>query len=214
MKIAYFSESPADQAALAIFAAAILGEQPEPVSGQGPALEAHGVTGVLSALDGVIRGLHYNSDAEGLIAVVDADDTEPHRKEHDEPGQAIADCRFCRMRTIADKALAQLKPIVTKPKLKVAIGLAIPAIEAWYLVGKNRTIGELQSQMTGAKKRHSPDRRKLKMEVYGTDRPSIELETSHAIAEATRIVADLARIESDFPIGFGLLANEIRSWRT
>jgi hypothetical protein len=64
MKIAYFSESPADQAALAVFAEGILGEPPEPI---GMDLQTHGVTGVLSALDGVIRGVHYGTDADGLV---------------------------------------------------------------------------------------------------------------------------------------------------
>ncbi len=208
MKIAYFSESQADQAALAIFAEALLGATPEPVQGPGPVLEAHGVGGVFSALDGVIRGLHYQSDAEGLIVVVDSDDTTPHDKEHDEPGKTSEKCRYCRLKTITARALAQLKPIATKPKLRVALGLAVPAIEAWYLSGKNHQVGEAHEGY------QTLDRRRLKTEVYGTDRPSLELEEARAKEEVTRIVANLARFESEFPIGFGLMANEIRTWRT
>jgi len=75
MKIAYYCESPADQAAMAVFTEGILGEPPEPISLD---LEAHSVPKFFSALDGVFRGVHYNSDAEGLVLVVDCDDTELH----------------------------------------------------------------------------------------------------------------------------------------
>jgi hypothetical protein len=46
--------------------------------------------------------------------------------------------------------------------------------------------------------------------VYGTDRPSLELETERAIAETRRIIRDLTTIEAAFPVGFGLMAIEIR----
>ncbi|HZZ80820.1 MAG TPA: hypothetical protein VFE62_20120 [Gemmataceae bacterium] len=57
MKIGFFSESPADQAALAVFTEGILGEAPEPI---GLDLEGHNVSGVLSALDAVIPAVHYS----------------------------------------------------------------------------------------------------------------------------------------------------------
>ena len=53
MKIGFYGESPADQAAMAIFAEGILGEPPEPINMD---LEAHGVGGVFSALDGCSAG--------------------------------------------------------------------------------------------------------------------------------------------------------------
>jgi predicted ATPase len=68
MKIGYFSESPADQAALAVFAEGILGEPPEPAN---MVLEGFGVMSVLGELDGVFRGAHYGSDADALVVVVD-----------------------------------------------------------------------------------------------------------------------------------------------
>jgi hypothetical protein len=72
MKIGYYCESPADQAAMSIFAEGILGEQAQPISME---LEAHSVPAIFDALDGVLRGVHYNSDADGLIVVVDCDYT-------------------------------------------------------------------------------------------------------------------------------------------
>src|SRR5439155_12785080 len=108
-----------------------LGEPPEPINMD---LEARGVTSVLSALDGVFRGIHYNSDAEGLVIVVDSDDTDLHDSAHDTPGGGADRCRLCQAWKIIARARNQLKPRASRPELKVAIGLAVPAIEAWYLV--------------------------------------------------------------------------------
>jgi hypothetical protein len=203
MKIGFYSEERADQAALAVFAEGILGEPPEPINID---LEAHGVSAVLRGLDGVLRGVHYNSDAAGfvVVVVVDSDDTDLHDSSHDaNPGK---NCRFCQIREIAQRVQKQLKPIAGKSPLKVAIGLAVPAIEAWYLVGKNHQVGE------AAWKVNPPfTRAQLKKLVYATDRPSIEHSTACAVTEARRVIANLAAIESAFPIGFGLMAQEIRS---
>lgn len=205
MKIGFFSESSADQAAMAVFAEGLLGESPEPINMD---LQGHGVTGVLTALDGIFRGVHYNSDAEGLVIVVDCDDTDLHEPEHDEPGRAADKCRYCEVRKILARAQAQLKPRQGRPALKVAVGLAVPAIEAWYLVGKEHQVGEAACKDGRARL----DRRKLKKLVYGTDRPSLELETQRAVEEARRVSHNLPAIETAFPVGFGLMAREIRSW--
>jgi hypothetical protein len=74
MRIGFYCESPADQAAMAVFAEGILGKPPDPINMD---LEAHCVPAFFSALAGVFRGLHYNSDADGLVVVVDGDDTDP-----------------------------------------------------------------------------------------------------------------------------------------
>lgn len=211
MKIGFFSESLADQAALAVFAEGILGEQSEPISMD---LQAHGVSGVFGALDGVFRGLHYNSDAEGLVVVVDCDNTEPHVGAHDEPDGCAADCRLCQLRAIIERARRHLKPRPGRPPLKVAIGLAVPAIEAWYLVGKEHLVGEAEWISLSAAGKPPFTRPQLKKLVYGTDRPSLELETDCARREAQRIIAVMKKgeVEIAFPAGFGLMAREIRSW--
>jgi hypothetical protein len=205
MKVGYYCESPADQAALRVFAEGLLGQPPEPVS-MNP--EARGVMSVLRTLDGVFRGVHYNSDAEGLIVVVDCDDSEMHDSSHDLPGGGSEHCRFCQARKIIARAKSQLKARPGQPELKVAIGLAVPAIEAWYLVGKNHQVGE-----AAWKAGQRPfTRKQLKRLVYETDIPSLELETDCAVKEARRIISDLSAIETAFPIGFGLMAKEVRSW--
>ncbi len=209
MKIGYFSESPADQAALAVFTEGILGQAPEPINMD---LEGHGVPGVLSALDGVLRGLHYNSDAEGLVVVVHSDDTEIHTADHDKPSGSSDRCRLCQIRTITARARNQLKPRQGRPMLKIAVGLTVPAIEAWYLVGKNHEVGEAAWIAGCAANKRPFTRPQLKQFVYNTERPSLELETECAVKEARRLIGSIARIEDAFPIGFGLMAAEIRSW--
>jgi hypothetical protein len=210
MKIGFYGESRADQAAMAVFVEGILGEPPEPI---GMDLEGHGVTNVLNALDGVIRGVHWHSDAEALVVVIDCDDSELHDGTHN-PGASANRCRLCRAKRIVDRALSQVKPRKDKPALKVAIGLAVPAIEAWYLVGKYHQVGEAAWRV-GLNSGNLPfTRAQLKKLVYRTDRPSLELETECAVREARRLISSIERIETEFPDGFGLMAKEIRSWKS
>jgi hypothetical protein len=211
MKIVFFGESPADQAALAVFTEGILGTPPEVVD---MGLEAHGVTGVFATLDGVFRGVYYNSDAVGLVVVVDGDDTELHHTSHDTAGGGGDRCRFCQARKIVAQARQQVRPRKGRPELKVALGLAVPAIEAWYLVGKEHEVGEAAWRVGLDAGRLPFTRPRLKELVYGTDRPSLELETERATEEVRRILdgPTTAAIEAAFPAGFGLMAREIRSW--
>jgi hypothetical protein len=207
MKIGFYCESPADQAALAIFTEGLLGEPPEAIH-----LEAHSVPGFFSALKGVFTGVYYTTDAEGLVVVVDSDDSVLHKADHDKPEARPDDCRLCKVRKIIDQARKHLKPRQGRPGLKVAIGLAVPAIEAWYLVGKNHQVGEAAWAATLSTSRRPFTRPQLKKLVYDTDRPSLEREIERAESEARRIVRDLTVIEAAFPVGFGLMAQEIRSW--
>jgi hypothetical protein len=209
MKIGYYCESPADAAAMALFTEGILGQPPEPINMD---LEAHSVPGFFSALDGVFRGVHFNSDAEGLVVVVDCDETQLHDPAHDTPGGNEERCRLCQARKIIAHAQRQLKTRQGRPALQVAIGLAVPAIEAWYLVGKNHQVGEAAWIAGSAAGKRPFTRAQLKELVYDTDRPSLQLETDCAVKEVRRIIQNIKAIESAFPAGFGLMAREIRSW--
>jgi hypothetical protein len=209
MRVGFFCESPADQAAMAVFAEGVLGKPPEPINMD---LEARSVPGFFGALDGVVRGAHYNSDAEGLIVVVDCDDTDLHVPAHDTPGGSGERCRLCQVRKIIAQVRKQLKPRQGRPELKVAIGLPVPTIDAWYLVGKNHQVGEAAWAAGLASGRAPFTRPQLKVLVYGTDRPSLEFATERAVTEARRIIRDIKAIEDAFPAGFGLMAQEIRSW--
>jgi hypothetical protein len=56
------------------------------------------------------------------------------------------------------------------------------------------------------------DNKRLKRAVYGTDRPSIALETKRMTGEAQRLAQNLSELEKWFPNGFGALARDVRSW--
>jgi hypothetical protein len=211
MKIVFFGESPADQAALRVFTEGILGEPPELVD---MSLEGHGVTGVLKALSGVFLGVYYNSDAEGLVVAVDGDDTDMHDSDHDKLAEGREGCRLCQVRKIITQARKHLRAKPGRPGLKVAIGVAVPAIEAWYLVGKEHQVGEAAWRAGVAANRPPFTRSKLKELAYGNTRPSLELEMECAVREAQRIIGDIRAIETAFPIGFGLMASDIRSWKS
>lgn len=209
MRLAVLSESSADEAAIRIIIDAILGEATEPV----PSLDlrSRGWPSVERILPVVIKHLHYNTDAEAFAVVVDSDDSTIHQPDHEESALYL-ECRLCRLRSIAASVLAGLTPVVNRLPLKCGIGLAVPAIEAWFLCGVDPQINEaawvrhLQSQPL------TYTRRSLKLAVYGTDRPNIETATRSAIDSANRLSDNLELLTQLFPNGFGSLARDIGNW--
>jgi hypothetical protein len=53
----------------------------------------------------------------------------------------------------------------------------------------------------------------LKEQVYGTDRPSLELEVRVAGEAARKLGSDPETLRRSFPGGFGSLMNDMASWR-
>lgn len=213
MKIAFFSESIADEAALRILVAGILGERIEETNLPNR-LQYRSSSHLDKDLPAVISAVHYNSDAEALIVVSDSDDTPVHIQEHEKTENEK--CRLCRLRKAAADKLSKLKAIEGKGILKVAIGVPVPAIEAWYLLGKNPRLYEVAWVRKQNGENIAYDRIILKNETYGTSRPSIDLETTCAVREARRIIKNdlLKDLKKAFPYGFGSLINEIQSWKT
>jgi hypothetical protein len=94
-----------------------------------------------------------------------------------------------------------------------AVGLAVPAIEAWYLCGFDPQVTEL-AWLDGQARDVPPyTRRELKWRVYGTDRPSLGFEIQQALVSLGRHHGDLRQLEADFPGGFGGMARDLREWR-
>lgn len=89
----------------------------------------------------MITHLHFRTDADGLIVVVDSDSPIAHREGTAETlGQA--GCRLCELRLVARSALQRLSARPVLRSLRVAVGLAVPAIEAWYRVGVDAAVTE------------------------------------------------------------------------
>jgi hypothetical protein len=212
MKVAVFSESSADEASVRILVGGILGGRVEPVDG--PTLRMRGWPSVLQMLPAVLKHLHYRTDAEALALVVDSNHSAVHTMVHDEAGKQNPDCRTCCLRTIVRNIQGQLSPVVNRPPIKVAMGVAVPAVEAWLQFGVNAQVSEA-AWLLGLQSGNYPYTKKsLKEAVYGTSAPGIALETSRMIEESQRIVRNLAGLETAFPGGFGALAQQVRSWRS
>lgn len=209
MKIAFFSESIADESALKILVAGILDEEIEETNLPNR-LEYRSSSHLDKNLPSVISAVHYNSDAEALIVVSDSDDTVVHTKQHKEDNEK---CRLCQLQKAANKTVSKLQAFAGNEVIKVAVGVPVPAIEAWYLCGVNAQINEAAWIRKQNGERISYDRKSLKVELYGNDRPPMRLLTEKAIESAKKLKNNLEQLEQLFPEGFGLFANEIRSWR-
>ena len=210
MKVALLSESPADEAALGVLVEAVLAE---PVALVQPGLRARGWPNVAQVLPAILRHLHFNTDADGLVVVVDADDSVVHTAEHEAPGYFHPRCRLCQLRAVFRKTQKRFPRSQGRDRVLRAVGLAVPAIEAWYLCGQDAQVTELAWR--DGQERGAPPytRRDLKWRVYGTDRPSLAFEIRQALASVRRHRGDVSRLEADFPNGFGGLARDLRGWR-
>jgi hypothetical protein len=92
------------------------------------------------------------------------------------------------------------------------MGVAMPAIEAWYRCGVDPHASEAFWMQNLQATSHTAIKNRLKQEVYGTERPSLALETQRAVREAHRLVQSLSTLENLFPTDFGTLARTVRGW--
>ncbi len=209
MKAALVSESPADEAALRVLVEAVLGES---VTLEKPGLRARGWPNVAQVLPAILRHLHFNTNVEGLVVVVDSDDSVVHTAGHEAPGYYHPRCRLCQLRGIFHRTQRRFPRLHGRDRLVRAVGLAVPAIEAWYLCGQDPQVSEL-TWTDGQTRGIAPyTRRELKWRVYGTDRPSLGFEIQRALECVRRHRHDPRRLEADFPQGFGALARDLRGW--
>lgn len=209
MKLGILSESPADEAALRVLVGYVLGE---PFTLVTPSLRARGWPSVEQVLPPILRHLHFNTDAHGLVVVVDSDDSPVHDEKHEVPGYHHQLCRICRLRAVFRRTLRNLPPAHGRKAPLRAVGLAVPAIEAWLLCGREDGVTEA-AWMAGQASGVAPyTRRELKDRVYGTTRPSLPWEIKRAVEEISRHRGDTRRLENDFPNGFGALARDLRRW--
>jgi hypothetical protein len=209
MKIAVVSESPADEAAIKILVDAIVGEESDLYSVR---TRPAGWTRVFGLLPNIVNALHYGTDVDALVVVVDSDESPVHQGFHevlqaDNPG-----CRLCRLRSTVGLALNRLRGLPNRTSLKTAIGLAVPAIEAWYRCGLDPHVNEATWNRRLLGERITYDKRSLKIDVYGTHQPGLVLETDLAMLAATRLADNIPLLEQLFPAGFGCLLLDVRRW--
>lgn len=208
MKLAVLSESPADEAALVVLVEAVLKRKVVRVQ---PSLRARGWPNVLQILPAVIRHLHFETDADALVVAVDSDDSVVHETSHDAENRFHPRCRLCQLSAAWRQTTKRLPPARGRERVLRAVGVAVPAIEGWYLCGRDETVTEA-AWVRGQEVGKAPyTRAELKVRVYGTDRPGLPHETHCALKEARRLAKNPRRLENDFP-GFGFLARDLRQW--
>jgi hypothetical protein len=210
MKVAVLSESPADEVALRVLVEAVLGGRFERVQA---GLQARGWPNVAQILPAVIRHLHFNTAADGLVVVVDSDDSVVHGAAHEAPGYFHPQCRLCQLRAVFRQTAKKLPPAHGRTRVLRCVGVAVPAIEAWYLCGRDAAVTEAAWLLGQGSGRPPYSRAELKWRVYGTDRPSLPHEIRCALHELARHRGDVRRLEADFPAGFGAMARDLREWR-
>ena len=210
MKVAYFAESPADQTALTILTESILGQATDLVIHSG--LRHRGWPAVKGVLPAVLKQLHWHSEAEGFVFVVDSNSSSPHLSDHEQEGNRSAKCRLCQVRDIAEQVMQEIRPRQNLPPLKIALGVAVPTIEAWLLCGVDPHVTEA-AWINGMKEGRVPFlKQSLKEKLYGTSHPPLSAETDAMSKAARRLASDIASIEKLFPLGFGALARDLKGW--
>ncbi|OLE54690.1 MAG: hypothetical protein AUG51_06975 [Acidobacteria bacterium 13_1_20CM_3_53_8] len=210
MKVAILSESSADESAIRIILEALLGRETEGIASL--PLRSRGWPSVIRVLPTVLKYLHYRTDAEALVVIVDSDDSTVHQSSHDEENGADMLCRLCQLRNVVSLETTRLRPVAGRSQIKVALGLAVPAIEAWYLCGSDPHVNEAAWARRLQQEQITYTRRTLKEDVYGTERPTIELEMKHATNAARQLINELSLLEQLFPNGFGSFARDVRDW--
>ncbi len=99
-------------------------------------------------------------------------------------------------------------------RIRVALGTAVPAIEAWCMCGSDPHVTESAWIQALQSRRFPYTKKDLKQRIYGSPEPALELETRRLVEQTKRILAEdhLALLGKQFPVGFGSLADEVRSW--
>jgi hypothetical protein len=178
MNVALLSESPADEAALRELVTGVLRVRPRFIA---PGFRARGWPNVAQLLPAVIRHLHFNTDADALVVTVDADDSVVHGAAHERPGYFHPHCRMCQLRAVHRQTTKKLPPARGRERLLRAVGVAVPAIEAWYLCGRDPAVTEAAWVEGNARGARPYSRAELKLRVYATDRPSLAHEIDCAL---------------------------------
>lgn len=208
MKVAILSESPADEAAIRILLSALLREAVESIPLRP---RPGGWNAVVNAIHPTLMELYYSGTASALVVVIDSDDSTIHRSEHERAGSEVSNCRLCELRTRVKQVRSQLRRQQGLQEVNIALAVAVPAIEGWYLCGRQCTeAGWLLKQREGVSAKAEIDR--LKRIAYGADHAPLRLLTSRAIKHAAGLASDLSVLEQFFPESFGRFAADVRSW--
>lgn len=107
MKLAILGESSADEAALHAVVEGLLDGHVE--LSDLPPLRSRGWPSVRDVLPSVMKHLHYHSDADALVVVVDSNSSPPHASAHGATPEE--QCRFCQLEAVTEGTKRQLRPV-------------------------------------------------------------------------------------------------------
>ena len=200
MRVAIHAESAADAAAIRVLIEAILGQ---PTTDPNPSIRTGGWPLAHQLLPAAIKHLYYRTDADGLVVVVDSNHSSIV---DDNPSN-----RLTLVKNIIAKEIGHLKS-GSRPPLRTAVGVAVPAIEAWLLCAGWADLNEAAWEKGLKENRQPYSKSELKKRLYGNDRPSFHEEKSKMLEAAHRL--DLRVLRDRFPLGFGSLEADLIAWRS
>lgn len=202
MNVAIISEAQTDEQVVKVLAQAVLNRE---ISVYQPPFRrrALGWSSVIPTVKTVIRYAYFQDrQIDGLIAVMDSDDTV-----FDPPDSPLS--RLHQMQADVAQLLDNLNARHLRSPLRIALGLAVPALEAWLRCGIDPQVNEAAWHTAMQTQKYPFNRKSLKHDVYGSTR---RVSTQIAVAHAQRLAKDTQALEVEFPIGFGSLARDLRRW--
>lgn len=210
MKVVIATESPVDEAAIRVLVQGVLETVALPADR--PPYGIRSWPGLLDVVKAVFLDAYYQTDADGLVLVADSDNSPLHEPTHGGSTEREKNCRLCLLRNALADASRSLKPRPGRVPFRTAVGLTVPEISAWYLDGVKPGINEA-AWVNGLKQKKPPySKPQLKRWAFGRDYLASEERIRIATEHANRLAARLDSLEQAFPVGFGSLANDLRSW--
>jgi len=200
MELAVLSESSADEAGLFAFVQSHV---------KGPLARAacpmrvrRGWPAIRDDLGPALRAIYHYTSAQCLLIVVDADGA-PLDENH--PND-----RLTQLNEIVGRSLRINRQ--DRPPLRVAIGLAVPSIEAWWRAPHDPLITEAAWKARQRPGGAGYTKLSLKSQLYGTEDPSLASETAVLCNGAAAVAAAASVLAARFPYGFLPMLREIQSW--
>lgn len=210
MKVAVLSEAATDEAFTRALAEAVLGA-PVEVAAHGFRAINLSYNGVRAAIPTVLRHVHFaEPDVAGVMVVVDGDASSVHSAGWRNPVPCAPDCRVCGVRAQALDVLGRVAR-TGRDQVRLAIGVAYPAIEAWYAFGTQDQITEAEWIIRVNEGRSNHIKQALKQATNRRHGPGIDKRVA-ASGDATRVAAFMESFRVAFPGGFGAFADDLYRW--
>jgi|GEM_PF-4293239 len=209
MKVALVTESEADDELLRIILQACLGTETQLHDSR---LRVRGWPGIRNLIPTFLKHLHYLTDVNACAILADADLSPLYPPPHD---QSHPNCRMCDIDVQICETQRHLRPRNFSSPLRIAVCLAIPAIEAWLLNIEMPEINEAWWQQSCQSKPDSAMHQRklhLKRQLYGTDQPSNRAQITFIREHERAIIRELPRLTAAFSWGLKPFVDTVVQW--